>query len=117
MTKRAPVETKVVAATGSAAAGAATSTFVIWLLGVLVWGAPDDADHAARAVLSVPAPVSVVLALGITGGLTWIGSYLAHHSPRKEDAGLGAVDVLLIVLLVLVIIAVLVWLHGHVNVR
>lgn len=89
MTKRAPVETKVVAATGSAAYGAAASTFVIWLLGVLVWGAPNDADHAAKAVLAVPAPVSVVLALGITGGLTWLGSYVAHHTPRDTPPPAG----------------------------
>jgi hypothetical protein len=86
MTKRAPIETKVVAATGSAAYGAALSTFVVWLLGVTVWGAPDDADHAAKAVLAVPAPASVLIVLGITGGATWIGSYLARHTPRDTPA-------------------------------
>jgi cytochrome bd-type quinol oxidase subunit 2 len=83
MPKRAPVETKVIAATGSAAGGVATSTFAVWLLGVLVWGAPYDADHAAHAVLAVPAPVSVLAGLAITAGFTWVGSYLARHTPRE----------------------------------
>lgn len=86
MAKRSPVETKVVAATGSAAAGTATSAFVVWLLGVLVWGAPSDSGHADQAVLAVPTPVSVLVALALTSGITWAGGYLARHTPR-DDAG------------------------------
>lgn len=82
MTTREPVETKVVAATGAAAGGSVLSAFLVWLLGVTVWSAPDDAGHAAKAVLAVPFPVSALVLLAVTSAATWAGGYLAHHSPR-----------------------------------
>lgn len=97
-----PVETKVVAATGAAAAGSALSAFVVWLLGVVVWGAPSDSGHADDAVLAVPTPVSVIVALAIVSAVTWLGGYLARHTVRDEGAGL--VQVLVVIALVLVIL-------------
>lgn len=97
-----PVETKVVAATGAAAAGSALSAFVVWLLGVIVWGAPSDSGHADDAVLAVPTPVSVIVALAIVSAVTWAGGYLARHTPRED--GYGLIQWLWIIVLVLAIV-------------
>ncbi len=85
MSTRPPVETKVVAATGSAAAGTVLAAFGVWLLGVTVWGASNDAGHATAAVLAVPAPVAALVILAVTSGVVWVGAYFAKHTPRDPQ--------------------------------
>jgi len=80
----APVEAKVYAATIGTGAGAVVSAFLVWLLGVLIWAAPNSAAGAAEAMASVPAPVSAIVGLIITVGSTFLGGYLAKHTPREE---------------------------------
>lgn len=82
MSKNAPVEGKVWASTVGGGAGATVSSFVLWILGVLVWGAPSNASSATDAVAAVPFPVIGVVGLVITVGGVFIGGYLAKHTPR-----------------------------------
>jgi hypothetical protein len=78
----APVEAKVKAATVGAAGGGAVGAFLLWALGVLLWGAPSDADSATLAVAAVPAPVAGVVLLGIPAVVAWVAGYRARHTPR-----------------------------------
>lgn len=112
MSKSQPVETKVIAGAGGAGAGAATSTFLVWLLGVTLWGAPNDADHATDAVLAVPAPVSVLLALVITSAFAYVAGYAAKHTPRG-DQGSILDGTLVRVLLVIVLALAALWLFAQ----
>jgi hypothetical protein len=77
-----PIETKVIAAPLGTTIGLTVGAFIVWLLGVLIWHAPDTADHASFATASVPGPVQalVVFVLGLAG--TAIAGYLAPHTPR-----------------------------------
>lgn len=77
-----PVETKVIAAGAGAPLGAAFAAYVDWQLGVSVFGASSDAGRAVDAVASVPAPVSVLLGLVVTGLVSLLAGYLAPHTPR-----------------------------------
>jgi hypothetical protein len=78
------VETKVIAAAAGSGFGGALGGFVLWLLGVLVWGAPSDAQHAASAATAVPEPVSslVVVVLAIAGA--YLAGYAAPHTVRAD---------------------------------
>ena len=87
----APVEGKVWASTVGGGAGATVSTFVIWLLGVLVWGADSTAEAATDAVAAVPFPVIGIVGLAITVGGIFAGGYLAKHSPRPPEKAPAAV--------------------------
>jgi hypothetical protein len=66
-------------------AGAALSTFILWILGVTVWGAESDADSALDAVTSVPGPVAGVVLLGLTYGGAMAAGWVAKHSPRPVE--------------------------------
>lgn len=77
-------ETKVIAAGGSAPYGLALAAYVNWQLGVSVFGASKDAGKAVDAVAAVPAPLSVILGLVITGLVTYLGAYLAPHTSRED---------------------------------
>lgn len=86
MNKR--IETKVYGAVVGTALGGALATFLVWLLGVLVWHAPNTAAAADDALRAVPYPVSGLLLalLGLAG--TAVGGYSA---PRTTDAERGVV--------------------------
>jgi hypothetical protein len=82
----APVEGKVKAATVGAAGGGAVGAFVLWLLGVFIWGAPGDADSATLAISAVPAPVAGVVLLGIPALVAYGAGYRAKHTRRDDPA-------------------------------
>lgn len=73
MSKSNPVSPKVIAAAVGAGvgggAGAVVSTLVLWIVGVLAYGVPGDADNAAAAAAAVPLPLSgaILLVLAIGG--------------------------------------------------
>lgn len=81
---KAPIESKVIAATAGGASGGVVGLFFLWLLGVLLWHAPADALHATQAVAAVPQPVGGFL-LFLLAGLTsfWAG-YRAPHTDRPD---------------------------------
>ncbi len=81
------IEAKVIAAAAGSGAGAAVGTFLLWLLGATVWGAPGDAGHVATAVAAVPAPVGalLVIVVGIAGA--GLAGYAAPHTPRPDLHG------------------------------
>lgn len=83
MTKRAPVEPKVLGATVGAPGGVVVAQFVVWLLGVLVWHQPDTADHATATYAAVPIYVIAILTLTITAAGTFIGGWLPPHAHRE----------------------------------
>ena len=87
MSTTAPVEAKVYAATIGTGAGAVVSAFVVWLLGVLIWAAPFTAPGATEAVAAVPGPVVAIVSLVITVGSTFLGGYVAKHTPRPQPEG------------------------------
>ncbi|MGZ4521931.1 MAG: hypothetical protein ACXVXO_00725 [Mycobacteriaceae bacterium] len=81
---KAPVESKVIAATAGGASGGVVGSFILWLLGVVVWHVPNDAAHSVQAVAAVPEPVGG-FALFLLAGLCafWAG-YRAPHTPRPD---------------------------------
>jgi hypothetical protein len=81
---KAPIESKVYGGTIGTGAGAVISAFVVWLLGVTVWGAPPDSPGATEALAAVPSPVAAIVGLLITVGGSFVGGYLARHTPRPE---------------------------------
>lgn len=107
-----PVETKVVAATGAAAGGSTFAAFLVWLLGVTVWGAPNDAGHADTAVLAVPTPVAVLVVLAATSGITALAGYLTKHTHR-DDAGMAGTEVALLVMAGSIALIALVYTFGR----
>ena len=86
MTTKAPVETKVVAGTAGAGAGAVVSQFVLWLLGCWAWGASWAADKAVDAVAAVPGPVSGLIVLVVTVIGSYVFGWLAPHTHRPDPA-------------------------------
>lgn len=79
-----PIETKVKASSIGAAAGGALATFGLWLLGVVVWGASNDADAATAAVASVPAPVAGLVLLGVPAAVAFTAGRAANHTFRPD---------------------------------
>ena len=90
MTPKAPVETKVVAGTAGAGAGAVVSQFVLWLLGCWAWGASWAAEKAVDAVAAVPGPVSALIVLVITVIGAYIAGWLAPHTHRPNPSPIVA---------------------------
>ena len=78
------IETKVIAAAAGSGAGAAVGSFLLWLLGVVVWHMPDTAAHATDAVAAVPGPVSAVVLAGLAIAGSAVGGYAAPHTPRPD---------------------------------
>jgi hypothetical protein len=76
------LETKVVAATGGSGAGATVATFVLWLLGVTVWGVSNSADHAGDAIAAVPSPVAGLILIVVSALGAALGGWLAPHTPQ-----------------------------------
>lgn len=85
-----PPETKVIAAGAGAPFGLAIAAYVNWQLGVSVFGASTDASKAADAVAAVPAPVSVLLGLLVTGLVAYLAGYAAPHTSRSVNNGTTA---------------------------
>jgi hypothetical protein len=59
-------------------------SFILWLLGVILWHVSSAAGSAAAAIAAVPAPVSDVLILGIPALCAAMGGYLAPHTSRPD---------------------------------
>lgn len=86
------IEAKVVAAAYGAGAGGASGgaigTFLLWLLGVTVWGQPNDAKHATDAISAVPEPVGGFLVIVLAAILAVVGAvaagYQAPHTERPD---------------------------------
>ena len=78
------IETKVIAAASGSGLGAAVGTFLTWLLGVTIWGAPASAEAVSKAVSAVPQPVFGLLTIlvGVAGAA--IGGYVAPHTTRPD---------------------------------
>jgi len=81
----APTESKVFGGTIGSGAGTVVTTFVLWVLGVLVWGAPSASDASVQAVAAVPGPVSAFIGLILIVGGAFVGGWLAKHTPRPLD--------------------------------
>lgn len=78
----APIEGKVWSAANGGTGGAVVGTFVLWLLGITVWGAPSDALGAVAAVAAVPSPVVGLVGLGAVYGGAMAAGYRAKHTAR-----------------------------------
>lgn len=85
--RNAPIEGKVWSSANGGTAGAAAATFILWLLGVLVWGADWHADHALDAVTAVPGPVAGIVALGLVYGGAMVSGWFTKHTPRPAPVG------------------------------
>jgi hypothetical protein len=83
-TMKAPIESKVLAATGGAGLGGAFGTFVLWLLGVTFWHSSAAADQATTAVASVPEPVGALIVIVVAGVGALISGYVAPHTSRPD---------------------------------
>lgn len=81
----AATESKVYGATIGGGAGAIVTSFVLWLLGVLVWNVSSVAESAGDAIAAVPLPVAGVITGLITLGGVYGGGWLAKHTPRPDD--------------------------------
>lgn len=80
------IESKVIAAAAGSGAGAAAAGFLLWLLGVVAFGAPSSAGHAADAVAAVPEPVALLIGVVVTIVSTAVAGYLAPHTTRPGPA-------------------------------
>lgn len=83
-TKTAPLSPKVPGAVGGGAVGA----FLLWLIGVLAFGAASDSAHATDAIAAVPWPI-----IGIVGpGLVALGGYLPRDLASTLFEGQASED-------------------------
>lgn len=73
---KAPVESKVKAATVGAGAGAAIGTFIDWLVDAYVI-TPHHLDGN-------PAPVTALITLATSAAVAYVLGYLAKHTPRPD---------------------------------
>lgn len=71
-----PVRAKVLAAAAGAGIGAAAGTFLLWLLGVTIWGASYAAPDADVALAAVPAPVAGLLLAGVAAASSFVAGYM-----------------------------------------
>lgn len=74
LASRAPVEPKVRAATGGAAAGAVITAFALWLLDQVWWNGDAAPD--------VPMPVVGLVGLVVSGACAFVSGYYARHVNR-----------------------------------
>jgi hypothetical protein len=79
------IETKVWAAVAGSGVGASVSAFLLWILGVTVWGQSNAADKAVNAITAVPAPVAGLLTVAVTILGTFVSGYAAPHTTRAVD--------------------------------
>lgn len=80
------LETKVVAGAAGAGLGGVLTSFVVWLLGVLIWHASSSALDAGAAITSVPTPVSLLVGALLTAVLSFVAGYRAPHTSRAPGA-------------------------------
>lgn len=80
-----PTEPKVAAATGSAGLASLLATYIIWQLGVLVFGASSDASKALDAMAAVPYPVSGLLLALLPALGAYVAGWLAPHAARPPE--------------------------------
>lgn len=80
---KAPVETKVIASAGVTPLAAALAEFVVWLLGVTVFG--DDPQTAALEGDGVPVAVSALVLAVIATAAVYAAGYLAPHTQRTSE--------------------------------
>lgn len=78
----APVEGKVFAGTIGAGVGLAASQLILWLLGVMVWGAASTAEEASNAIAAVPQPVNGAVMALLTLGTAFVSGYFTKHAAR-----------------------------------
>lgn len=88
-----PIETKVIASLSGAGAGAAFSQFLLWMLGVTVWDAPNSAGSAVDAVAAVPSPVAVLISVVVSAVAAGVSGWLAPHTPNAPELELLAARV------------------------
>ncbi len=70
-----PISPKAIASTTGAGIGAATSTLVLWILGVTVWGESAKAANVSDALTAVPGPIATFVVLLIPAGLAALLAY------------------------------------------
>ncbi len=78
------IETKVIAAAAGSGLGAALSAFLLWIVGVLAFGASSAADQVPKALAAVPEPVGALLAILVAICAAGIGGYVAPHTHRPD---------------------------------
>lgn len=79
-----PIESKVWAALIGAGSGTVISTFLLWLMGAAFWTGDWSNQGADNAILAVPSPLSALVLALVAPGLTFLGGYLAKHTPRND---------------------------------
>lgn len=84
MSMNAPIESKVKASAVGAGAGAAVGSAVLWLLGVLVWDAPNSAEAANDAMAAVPGPIAAVVLFGVASAVSFLAGRAARHTFRPD---------------------------------
>jgi len=75
------IETKVIASAAGAGGGGVVSAFLLWLLGVLLWHVPNDAEHAVQAAAAAGLLALILVVLG-----SLIAGYEAPHTHRPDLA-------------------------------
>jgi hypothetical protein len=70
----APVETKVVAATGGGGAGAIIGEFVLYLLSITAYD----------SMAAIPQPVQILVVTGCSAVAAYLSGWLAPHSSRLK---------------------------------
>ncbi|MEZ0577209.1 hypothetical protein [Nocardioides sp. MH1] len=70
-----PVSPKAIASTAGAGLGAALTTLLTWVLGVVFWDADSSADKAGDAIAAVPTPVSGIVILVIPVALAAVAGW------------------------------------------
>ncbi len=58
-----PISPKIVAASAGAGAGAVVSTLILWIIGVVAYHIPADAESVSAAVAAVPSPITAAIGL------------------------------------------------------
>lgn len=80
------LETKVVAGAAGAGLGGVSTSFIVWLLGVLIWHASPSALSAGSALTAVPTPVSLLIGALVAAAGSFIAAYRAPHTSRSPGA-------------------------------
>lgn len=76
ITEKAPTETKVVAGSLGAGAGAVASQLVLWGI--------DTVFYNGSAAPEVPGPVQAAVTLAIASGMAYVAGRRAPHTPRPD---------------------------------
>lgn len=98
MDKSNPTSPKAWFAAIGAGLGAALTTFLLWLIGVLITG-DGSADGVDNAIAAVPAPLAVIIGIVVLAGSGFLGAYAKTDPERLPTLGkeqrqrVGLVDV------------------------